>query len=104
MNESLIQIFALVAGLLLGGVFFGGLWWSVHKGLSSKKPALWFLGSMLVRMSVVVAGFYFVGHEHWERLVLCLFGFVIARVLVVRFTRASAQQSNCEGKAASRAS
>jgi F1F0 ATPase subunit 2 len=104
MNDSLIQISALIAGLLLGTVFFGGLWWSVRKGLSSKKPALWFLGSMLVRMSVVVVGFYYVGREHWERLIMCLFGFVVARVLVMRFTRTPVQQSDSQGKEASRAS
>ena len=39
-----------LAGLVLGAIFFGGLWWTVRKGLSSQQPALWFLGSMLLRM------------------------------------------------------
>jgi F1F0 ATPase subunit 2 len=25
--------------VLLGVIFFGGLWWTVRKGLSSKRPA-----------------------------------------------------------------
>ena len=59
---------ALVAGVLLGAIFFGGLWWTVRKGVSSKQPALWFFGSLLLRMSIALAGFYFVGRGHWERL------------------------------------
>ena len=68
MNETLTLVSALVTGVLLGGMFFGGLWWTVRKGVSSKQPALWFFGSLLLRMSIVLAGFYFVSGGHWERL------------------------------------
>ena len=52
MNETLGLALALVAGVLLGAFFFGGLWWTVRKGVSSERPALWFFGSLLLRMSV----------------------------------------------------
>ena len=84
MNEFLILAVALAAGFLLGAFFFGGLWWTVRKGVSSKLPALWFLGSLLLRMSLVLVGFYFVGRGDWHRLVACLLGFVIARFWVFR--------------------
>jgi hypothetical protein len=42
MNETVILVLAGSAGLLLGAIFFGGLWWTVRKGLSSKRPALCF--------------------------------------------------------------
>ena len=87
MNEFLRLTLALAAGLLLGAIFFGGLWWTVRKGVLSKSPALWFLGSMLLRMSIVLAGFYFVGRGNWQRLVTCLLGFIIARFIVRRLTR-----------------
>ena len=57
MNEFLSLAPALAAGLLLGAIFFGGLWWTVRKGVSSKRPALWFFGSMLLRMSIALAAF-----------------------------------------------
>ncbi len=103
MNEFLMLAFALVAGVSLGAIFFGGLWWSVRQGVASKHPALRFLGSALVRMSIVLAGFYFIGREHWERLVLCLLGFVIARFLVMRFTCTPGERSNSSAKEASHA-
>jgi F1F0 ATPase subunit 2 len=86
MNETLRQMVALVAGLLLGTMFFGGLWWTVQKGVSSKRPALWFVGSLLVRTSIAVAGFYFIARGHWQRLIVCLIGFVVARLIVTRLT------------------
>jgi F1F0 ATPase subunit 2 len=82
MCEALTLVLSGVAGGMLGVLFFGGLWWTVRKGLSSQRPALWFFGSLLLRMSIVLAGFYLVGRGHWERLVLCLFGFVMARLVV----------------------
>src|SRR5579884_1675494 len=80
MNEILVLTPALAAGVLLGAFFFGGLWWTVIRGVSSPRPALWFFTSMLLRMSVTLGGFYFVGGEDWRRWLLCLFGFVLARL------------------------
>ncbi len=66
MNEVLFLAPPLAAGLLLGAFFFGGLWWTVNRGVSSQRPALWFFGSMLLRMSITLAGFYFVGPRELE--------------------------------------
>jgi F1F0 ATPase subunit 2 len=49
----------------------------------------WFFGSLLLRMSIALAGFYFVSGGQWERLLLCLVGFVIARLGVTGLTRPS---------------
>ena len=38
MNEVLLLALALSAGMLLGAVFFGGLWWTVRMGVSSEQP------------------------------------------------------------------
>ena len=78
---------SLLIGVLLGVCFFGGLWWTVQKGLTSSRPALWFFGSTLLRTAIVLAGFYFVGCGDWRRLLICLLGFLIGRVLVTRLTR-----------------
>ena len=76
---------ALVEGMLLGLFFFVGLWWTVRKLDSTKHVALLFLGSLLIRTSIVVLGFYFILGDDWQRLVVGLFGFVIARIIVTRF-------------------
>jgi len=90
MNESLIMIvLAWAAGLALGGIFFGGLWWTTRRGLSSRVPALWFSGSLLVRMGIALAGFYFVGGSHWQRLLGCLLGFVMAQLAITWLSRPS---------------
>ena len=88
-NETLTLVLALVTGVMLGAMFFGGLWWTVRKGVSSEQPALWFFGSMLLRTSAVLAVFYIIARGHWERLLVCLLGFIIARFIVTRLTRAA---------------
>jgi F1F0 ATPase subunit 2 len=86
MNEIIILVAALAAGVLLGVIFFGGLWWTVSKGVAAKNPAVWFLGSGLLRTGIVLAGFYLVGRGDWKKLLLCLLGFLIARFVVLRLT------------------
>ena len=93
MSDTLALAIAFLAGALLGAFFFGGLWWTVQKGVASETPALWFLGSLLLRSILVVAGFYLAAQGHWSRLAACLLGFLIARVIVVRrLTRAPAEE------------
>ena len=103
MNETLTLVLAWVAGGVLGTIFFGGLWWTVLKGVSSKQPALWFFGSLLLRMSIALAGFYFVSGGHWDRLLACLLGFVIARFLVTRLTGPPVEHDNSRAKEAGHA-
>ena len=67
MYEIVTLTLAWLAGAILGAFFFGGLWWTIRKGLSSKHPALWFFISMLVRTSVVLAGFLVLARGHWQR-------------------------------------
>ena len=96
MNEPLPMLLASAVGLLLGTIFFGGLWWTVRKGLSSRQPALWFFGSMLLRMGIALAGFYFVGRGDWRRLLACLLGFVVARFVVTWLTRAPVENHHSQ--------
>jgi F1F0 ATPase subunit 2 len=102
MNEPLSLALALVTGVLLGAMFFGGLWWTVRKGVSSKRPALWIFCSLLLRMSIALAGVYLICAGHWERLLVCLLGFVIARLIVMRLTGA-AEKPTCLAQESSHA-
>jgi len=87
MNEMLNYSFLVLAtGVLAGAFFFGGLWWTIRKVLHPNTGTL-VLCSLSAAMSITLAGFYFITRGHWERILLCLlFGFVIARFIVMRLT------------------
>ena len=81
---------ALLAGLVLGAAFYGGLWYTTSRGAIAKSPAIWFFVSSLLRMGIALAGFYWVGGGHWQRMLLCLLGFLVARLAVTHCTRSPA--------------
>jgi F1F0 ATPase subunit 2 len=87
MVESSLLLLAALAGILLGTFFFGGLWWTVRTQLSSEWLAAWLLGGLILRTAITLAGFFFVGSGDWRRLLACLLGFFLARLLVMRLTR-----------------
>jgi len=93
MTEGSPLLLALAVGVLLGAIFFGGLWWTVARGIGSRFAALWFILSLLLRTSVAVAGFYLVGRGSWLRLVACLIGFMVARLIVTRLSAEAALRS-----------
>ena len=82
MNDALGWALALISGILLGAFFFGGLWWTTGKARSVRRPALWFLGSFFLRTVVVMAGFWLMGAGQYQRLLLCLVGFITARFFI----------------------
>ena len=84
----------LMAGILIGGFFFGGLWWTIQKSLTSRNPVLWFFGSTLLRLSAALAGFYFIAGKDWRKLLICLLGFVIARFSITWMTRKATKEIN----------
>lgn len=89
MNETFYLIVALLAGVFLGAIFFGGLWWTVQKLVSSKRAVLWFVGSLLLRTGITLIGFYFIALGHFDRLLVCVLGFIIARHIVIRLTKST---------------
>lgn len=92
MSDSPILLLAwIAAGGSIGVCFFGGLWWTVHRAMASTHPEAWILGSWLLRMSTAMLGFYAVSGDHWERVLLSLLGFVMARWAVLRCTRPAAE-------------
>jgi F1F0 ATPase subunit 2 len=83
-NEIFNLIPPFIEGVVLGIIFFVGLWWTVKKGVSAKQPAFLFLVSFFLRIGIVLAGFYFAADGHWDHLLTSLFGFIIVRYIATR--------------------
>ena len=60
---------ALIAGVLVGVVYFRALWWTVRKGMHALKTGgVSFIGSFIARTLFALLAFYFIGRGHPERL------------------------------------
>jgi F1F0 ATPase subunit 2 len=87
MNETGTLVLTALAGAALGAMYFGGLWWTVRRSLSSPRPALWVFASLLTRMALALTGFYWLGDGRWQSMLACLVGFIVARAIGMRATR-----------------
>jgi len=79
---------------MIGALFFLGLWWTIQKSVSEKRPAIFFMCSLLARMSFALCGIYLLSKGDLKRLVLCTAGFFIGRRIATQFTRGALQ--SCE--------
>ena len=89
MSDAVRLLLACSAGLLLGLAFFWGLWLTVSGLDRAEHPVRRVLSSLLLRFGLVIGGFYLLaGLGSWQTVVAAAVGFVLARFLVIRRTRA----------------
>ncbi len=89
MTHLLALSFDFIAGLLIGAIFYGGLWWTVRR-ICARAAGLWLAGSFLVRTMIALAGFYAAARGSWQGAAACLAGFIVARIAVTCSTRVRA--------------
>ena len=82
LTTMMILMAAFAAGLVLGGFYFIALWQTVRRLPATGSPARLMLGSLVLRMAVLSAGFYFVMGGHWERLATAMLGFIVIRKIL----------------------
>lgn len=99
MTDAISIAGGLGAGLLLGAFFFVGLWWTVHRGVSSPQAALIFAASYLVRVAVLGGGLYILGNGNPTRGVAACVGVLLARIAVARFRPATSARNVAGGTA-----
>jgi F1F0 ATPase subunit 2 len=58
--ETYAMAAAVFWGFALGVFYFGGLWMTVQKMAVSKKPKTLMISSWLIRLSVVLPGFWLI--------------------------------------------
>jgi F1F0 ATPase subunit 2 len=84
-------IILIVMGLLgmgIGAVYFIALWKTVSHIPQAHHPVLLTFGSFLGRMIITIGIFTLIAiGGHWDRLLACLVGFILSRIVLVRHYR-----------------
>lgn len=79
---DLASVFAV--GLALGAGYAALLWVTVRRLPRMRYPAIGLLGSAALRVALPLAGLYLVMDGRWERLLIGLLGFAVARFVATR--------------------
>jgi F1F0 ATPase subunit 2 len=88
MNNLLFLPITLMLGVLLGNIYFRGLWMTVQQLPTTENPILLTFGSFLGRLAIAIAGFVLVvmvtkEHAIWH-LFVCVGAFMGVRNYLVR--------------------
>jgi F1F0 ATPase subunit 2 len=81
-DHILFVLSAFVSGIGLGIFYFGSLWITVRQLPTTNYPVRLFIGSFIGRMVVTLLGFYLVMDGQWQRVLICLGGFLVVRMVL----------------------
>ena len=90
----------MLAGALLGTLFYAGLWLTVRTLAAGKRARFWLAGGFLLRALLAIAGIAIASQGEWRSLIACLAGFCVARACAVRLAVSSLGQDDgrCPGR------
>ncbi len=71
-------------GVLLGGGYFAGLWWTVANLRAAAHPTARLLGSFALRATVAAVALLYVARAGAFPLAAAVAGFLLARTVLVR--------------------
>ncbi len=74
----------LLAGGVLGTLFFGGLWLTIRFALARANPAPWLIVSSMLRTAALLAALYLICRIDQLGLIAALAGFLLVRVAATR--------------------
>jgi len=78
------MILRFIFGMLLGVLFYGGLWLTVRRLPATRYPFALTLGSLMLRTVVTLAGFFFLIGGRWQNAFVALLGFTAVRFVLPR--------------------
>lgn len=99
MGEIYQMLLGLLAGNVMGLVFFGGLWITVRAVARSHRPMVVMVGSFLFRMTLLAVCFYVLARgTEWIGLLTGLLGIMMARALFVVSARPDGHHRTCSSR------
>jgi len=81
------MVYSFFGGIILGLIFFGGLYYTTQKLPKAKKPALLMFSSITIRMIILVGGLYLIFSNEISRLLIAILGVFISKYIVVKYVK-----------------
>lgn len=85
-TNTLVTLAAtVVAGAVIGLLYFWGLWWTVSRMPQADRPLRLYFGSLIVRLAIALPLLYIVlNFSSWLTFAGSLVGFFLARLVMIR--------------------
>lgn len=80
----------LAGGMILGGLYLWGLWWTVRQVTATGNRSL-LLISFVVRAGLLLTGLWYLSTFGTQALIASLLGFLLARWIVTRIAGTGAE-------------
>ena len=84
-------------GIILGAVFFGGLYLTVRRLNEVKNPSALFVISFMVRMAVLLGGLFYVSRWGYRGVLLALLGMIATRYIMIFYIKNPRPEQGEEG-------
>lgn len=94
MTDLLAITLPFLTGSTVGWLFYGGLWLTVCKVVTTKRHPLWLPASLLARTIITLVVFFLIFAANSKNFAYCIVGFILARLLVLQLVFAWKQNDN----------
>jgi F1F0 ATPase subunit 2 len=84
----------LILGFLLGYFYFGSLWLTVKQLPTTQWPFRLIIFSLFGRLVITLLGLYLIMNGNWQRILIALLGFLIARHFMINYLRPHSNYGN----------
>ena len=84
-------------GIILGLVYFGGLYFSVDRMNKAKYPAMLMTLSFLIRMGILIGVFFYLSRFGYEMMIFALIGVILTRFILTFALKGQSQNSKKRG-------
>lgn len=84
---------AFLIGILLGILYFGGLYVTVSLMNRVRYPSLLMMGSLVLRMAILLYGFYLLRNGGVYNILIALFAVILVKYIMVSRVRRSIEKT-----------
>lgn len=75
---------AFLIGIAMGFIFFGGLYFTVQRIATLKHPEFFMLLSLLIRLGILLGGFFVIKDGGIKNLLTAMAGVLVARFILIK--------------------
>jgi F1F0 ATPase subunit 2 len=76
-------MFGFFIGIILGIIFFGGLYLTILKLGNVKNPSILFAVSFMLRMAILLGGLFLLSQNGYQGVLFALLGIILAKFLMI---------------------